>query len=235
MILSNIQGRGLLKGVLSKGGGGGGVTDYNQLSSKPQINGVTIENNHDGGYYGLIDSVDIEVTEIYEIGYGSNYDVNLNGAAVHVTNKIFKGATNSTNGTKGLVPAPAAGSVGKILSNEGWIDPPSSIVNYSTNEQNTGRKWFDNKDIYFKSGSYQIPSGTGVNIIESNITSYIDKLINVELCLYYTDGSYQYSPVYISTTAGGYIQINSNNLCFNSVNEDLGSYTAYYTIYYTKK
>ena len=129
MILSNIQGRGLLKGVLSKGGGGGGVTDYNQLSSKPQINGVTIENNHDGGYYGLIDSVDIEVTEIYEIGYGSNYDVNLNGAAVHVTNKIFKGATNSTNGTKGLVPAPAAGSVGKILSNEGWIDPPASGLN----------------------------------------------------------------------------------------------------------
>ena len=150
MILSNIQGRGLLKGVLSKGGGGGGVTDYNQLSSKPQINGVTIENNHDGGYYGLIDSVDIEVTEIYEIGYGSNYDINLNGAAVHVTNKIFKGATNSANGTKGLVPAPAAGSVGKILSNEGWIDPPSSIVNYSTSEQKTGQKWIDGKDIYFK-------------------------------------------------------------------------------------
>lgn len=151
MILSNIQGRGLLKGVLSKGGGGGGVTDYNQLSSKPQINGATIEDNHDGGYYGLIDSADIEVTEIYEIGYGSNYDINLNGATVHVTNKIFHGATNSTNGTKGLVPAPAAGSVGKILSNEGWIDPPSlTLPNYSTSEQNTGQKWIDGKDIYMR-------------------------------------------------------------------------------------
>lgn len=150
MILSNVQGRGLLKGVLSKGGGGGGVTDYSQLSGKPQINGVTIENDHDGGYYGLIDSTDIEVTELYEIGYGSNYTINLNGATVHVTDKIFHGATNSNNGEKGLVPAPAAGSVGKILSNEGWIDPPAALPQYSTSEVNTGQKGLDGSYIYFR-------------------------------------------------------------------------------------
>lgn len=155
MTLSNLASRGTIRGTIYRGGGGG-ITDYNFLSGKPQINGTTIENDHDGGYYGLIDSADIEVTEIYEIGFGSNYDINLNGAAVHVTNKIFKGATNSTNGSKGLVPAPAAGSVGKILSNEGWIDPPSSIVNYSTSEQKTGQKWIDGKDIYFR-----VVEGTG--------------------------------------------------------------------------
>lgn len=149
MTLSNLTSRGTIKGTIYRGGGGG-VTDYNFLSGKPQINGVTVEDNHDGGYYGLIDSADIEVTEIYEIGYGTTYDINLNGSTVNVTNQRFHGATSSTNGSKGLVPAPAAGSVGKILSNEGWIDPPSSIVNYSTTEQKTGQKWIDGSDIYIR-------------------------------------------------------------------------------------
>lgn len=230
MILSNIQGRGLLKGVLSKGGGGGGVTDYSQLSGKPQINGVTIEDNHDGGYYGLIDSVDVEVTEIYEIGYGSNYDINLNGATVHVTNKIFKGATNSTNGAKGLVPAPAAGSVGKILSNEGWIDPPSSIVNYSTSEQKTGQKWTDGKDIYFKTfsllGISANPSDwTLIDIIPSvdHIIDTVDVFYNATTNT--THGGYYVSTSYRHNTSGLYYYI-----------REMGSGTGnlYTTVYYTK-
>lgn len=206
MILSDLQGRGLLKGVLSKGGGGGGVTDYNQLSSKPQINGVTIEGDHDGGYYGLIDSVDIEVTEIYEIGYGSNYDVNLNGAAVHVTNKIFKGATNSSNGAKGLVPAPAAGSVGKILSNEGWIDPPSSIVNYSTTEQNTGQKWIDGKDIYFR-----VIEGTGSFTTSDYFGSYSG---SVSIPFSFNDIWIDRNMSYLITSGGvkeGFLFMQNNN------------------------
>lgn len=127
MILSNLSSRGTLNGTIYRGGGGG-VTDYNQLSGRPKINNNLVEGEHDGGYYGLIDSADISVTEIYEIGYGSSYDINLNGSSVNVTNQRFHGATNSTNGSKGLVPAPAAGSVGKILSNEGWIDPPASGI-----------------------------------------------------------------------------------------------------------
>lgn len=235
MILSNLASRGTIKGTIYRGGGGG-ITDYNFLSGKPQINGTTVEGDHDGGYYGLIDSADIEVTEIYEIGFGSNYNINLNGSSVNVTNQRFHGATNSANGSKGLVPAPAAGSVGKILSNEGWIDPPNSIKNYSTTEQKTGQKWIDGKDIYFKSGTYSIPSGHGINIIESNITSYLDKLIDVKLCLYYTsDGSYQYTPMYVGSTQTGNISVDNNDLVFNSVNENLSPYTAYYTIYYTKK
>lgn len=210
MILSNIQGRGLLKGVLSKGGGGGGVTDYNQLSSKPQINGITVEENHDGGYYGLIDSADIEVTEIYEIGYGSNYDINLNGSTVHVTNKIFHGATNNSNGSKGLVPAPAAGSVGKILSNEGWIDPPSSIVNYSTSEQKTGQKWIDGKDIYFRTFVVDNPT-YDTTIVNWDTTGL--NFIDIEGVAERSDGAYfplNFSPstsnranVYIGTPYNG--------------------------------
>ena len=232
MTLSNIQGRGLLKGVLSKGGGGGGVTDYNQLSSKPQINGVTIENNHDGGYYGLIDSVDIEVTEIYEIGYGSNYDVNLNGAAVHVTNKIFKGATNSTNGTKGLVPAPAAGSVGKILSNEGWIDPPSyTPPNYSTSEQSTGQKWIDGKDIYFR--TYQLDGISGNPsdwTLISNIPS-ADTYIRNDIVFYNTTTNNYYSDYYVR----GSFNVTTKDYKYYITEMGSGStgnLTA--TIYYTK-
>lgn len=227
MILSNIQGRGLLKGVLSKGGGGGGVTDYNQLSSKPKINGVTIEDNHDGGYYRLLDSADVEVTEIYEIGYGSNYDINLNGAAVHVTDKIFKGATNSSNGAKGLVPAPAAGSVGKILSNEGWVDPPQEYTppDYSNTEQKTGQKGLDGSDIYFKTftgtASTQFTLGLDVKEIY-RISGYILK------------DSYKFIYPYIDV--GDYISaaINPSNDVRISTSNYFSGGDYLFTVWYTK-
>lgn len=183
MTLSNLTSRGTIKGTIYRGGGGG-ITDYNFLSGKPQINGVTVEDNHDGGYYGLIDSADIEVTEIYEIGYGTTYDINLNGSTVNVTNQRFHGATSSANGSKGLVPAPAAGSVGKILSNEGWIDPPSNVVNYSTSEQKTGQKWIDGKDIYFITYTLSNISGNPSDWITLATKNDIDMFIDYSAIFY---------------------------------------------------
>lgn len=38
----------------------GGVSDYNLLSNKPKINGVTVENERDGNDYGLVNQSDLE-------------------------------------------------------------------------------------------------------------------------------------------------------------------------------
>lgn len=222
--MSNIQGRGLLHGVLSRGGGGG-VTDYNQLSSKPQINDVTIEGNHDGGYYGLIDSADIEVTEIYEIGYGSNYDINLNGASVHVTNKIFKGATNSANGAKGLVPAPAAGSVGKILSNEGWVDPPSTLSDYSTTAHKTGRKWIDGKDVWEQSFTGTLTSASQTLILGD--LDYIPDTIITQI------GQALYAPTHQWLTLPYVYPSNSTTVALLNVNGSQRVVTANFSQYTT--
>lgn len=233
--MSNLTPRGTIRGVI-RSGGGGGVTDYDQLTGRPSINSELVTGDKGGHDYGLMNTNDINITKITDLTYGTNYDLTILGENVHITDQVFQPAGVSSNGTKGLVPRPSAGDTGKILSNEGWIDPPESYTppNYSTSEQKTGQKWIDGKDIYFKSGSFPIPSGQGTHTIESNVTSYIDKLLEVKLNMYYTDGSYQYSPCYIGTSQAGYISINSNNLTFNSVNENLGSYTANYTIYYTK-
>lgn len=229
MTLSNLSSRGTIRGTIYRGGGGG-ITDYNFLSGKPKINNVTIEGEYDGGHYGLIDSADISVTEIYEIGYGSSYDINLNGNSVNVTNQRFHGATNSENGRKGLVPAPAAGSVGKILSNEGWINPPSSIVNYSTSEQKTGQKWIDGKDIYFK--TYELTN------ISSNPSDWtlIDTLSGVDIVIYSNDTFYfstsdsTYGGYYVSTS----FRHSSNGLYYYLRELGSGTGTLRTTIYYTK-
>lgn len=41
------------------GGGGGGSTDYSELTSKPQINGVTLEGNKTSGQLGLVNASDV--------------------------------------------------------------------------------------------------------------------------------------------------------------------------------
>lgn len=34
-------------------GGGGGTRDYDKLTNKPSLNGITIEGDHDSAYYGI--------------------------------------------------------------------------------------------------------------------------------------------------------------------------------------
>jgi hypothetical protein len=69
--------------------GGGGVTDYNDLSNRPQINGNLLTGNKTAGDLGL------------------------------ATNATMTGATSGTAGAKGLVPAPAAGDQDKCLRGDG--------------------------------------------------------------------------------------------------------------------
>lgn len=155
--MSNLTPRGTIKGVI-RSGGGGGVTDYDQLTGRPSINNEVVTGDKNGHDYGLMNSNDIRITKIVDLTYGTNYDLEFPDDHVYITNQVFQPAGVSSNGTKGLVPRPSAGDTGKILSNEGWINPPESYTppNYSTNEQKTGQKWIDGKDIYFR-----VVEGTG--------------------------------------------------------------------------
>lgn len=55
---------------LDVGGGGGGTTDYNQLSNKPTLNGVTIQGN--------LKSEDVKV----ESNYDTTYDPGSEGIII---------------------------------------------------------------------------------------------------------------------------------------------------------
>lgn len=63
----------------------------------------------------------------------------------------MQGATASTAGVHGLVPAPQAGDQDKFLTGAGtFASPQGGGVDYSFIEQDTGLKWIDGKSIYQK-------------------------------------------------------------------------------------
>ena len=149
--MSNLTSRGTIRGVLRLGGGGG-ATDYDQLTGRPQINSNLLTGDKGGHDLDLMNLDDITITKIVDLTYGTNYDLEILSDHVYITNQVFKPAGVSEPGTNGLVPHPSAGDTGKILSNEGWIYPPEGYTppDYSTTEQKTGQKWTNGKDIYFK-------------------------------------------------------------------------------------
>ena len=177
--MSNLTPRGTIKGVLRLGGGGG-VTDYDQLTGRPQINSNLLTGDKSGHDLDLMNLDDITIIKIIDLTYGTNYDVEILGDHVYITNQVFQPAGVSTPGTKGLVPQPSAGDTGKILSNEGWIDPPEGYTppNYSTTEQKTGQKGLNGDDIYFRTftgtASTQFNLGLDINEIYG-IVGYIIK------------------------------------------------------------
>lgn len=78
--------------------GGGGVTDYNDLTSRPQINSVLLTGNKSAAALGL------------------------------ATDAAMTGASSGSAGAKGLVPAPAAGDQGKYLRGDGaWANVAAAL------------------------------------------------------------------------------------------------------------
>ena len=62
----------------------------------------------------------------------NNMYVNVPWTDNNTTYDVFGKATSTTAGTKGLVPAPAAGSQGKYLRGDGvWATPPNSTYTFS--------------------------------------------------------------------------------------------------------
>lgn len=92
------------------GGGSSGTSDYTDLSNKPSINSVSLAGNKTSHDLGLQD----------ELTAGSNVSISEGViSATDTTYSAMTGATASTAGTSGLVPAPAAGEQDKALCGDG--------------------------------------------------------------------------------------------------------------------
>lgn len=79
--------------------GGSGVTDYDDLTNRPQINGNLLSGNKSAGDLGL------------------------------ASNAPMTGASSGSAGAKGLVPAPAAGDQGKFLRGDGtWQNETDTLT-----------------------------------------------------------------------------------------------------------
>lgn len=223
--MSNLTPRGTIKGVI-RSGGGGGVTDYDQLTGRPQINSNLLTGDKGGHDLGLMNTNDINITKITDLSYGTNYDLTILGESVHITDQVFQPAGVSSNGTKGLVPRPSAGDTGKILSNEGWITPSSyTPPSYSTTEQKTGQKGLNGDDIYFQTftGTSSTQFNLGLNVKEIyGINGYILK------------DSYKF--IYPYRDASDYMcaAITPSNDVRISTSSYFGGGSYLFTIYYTK-
>lgn len=124
MFLSDLQGRGTIHGVV-RSGGGGGVTDYDELTNRPSINTHVITGSKTGHDYDLANLEDILIKELNPtITPGVNYP-----RLEHIKDKddqiyIVKYPA-FTGGISGLVPQ-ALNPSGKVLNDSGiWIELPT--------------------------------------------------------------------------------------------------------------
>ena len=228
--MSNLTPRGTIKGVI-RSGGGGGVTDYDQLTGRPSINSNLLTGDKGGHDYGLMNLNDIRITKIVDLTYGTNYDLEFPDDHVYITNQVFQPAGVSSNGTKGLVPRPSAGDTGKILSNEGWITPSSyTPPSYSTNEQKTGQKWIDGKDIYFKTYVVSNVASNPSDWVLIDTISGIDEFISSNDTFKFTTSNITYGGYYVSTS----FRHSTNGLYYYVRELGGGTGDIRTTIYYTK-
>lgn len=216
MSLSDIRVRATLKGTIFRGGGGGGVTSYDQLNDKPSINGVTIEGALDGNDYGLANTSDLIITAYNTVPGESIYrlhDVTIEGRNYTVAYLPFEGTDGIDNGKVGLVPAPTAADAGKVLFGDGtWKNITGIKVvklynNYITNVGTyTLNESIENYDFILFITAYRMGSGTPV--VGSNIapTDYIRTI--------YTNDNTNYS-VWI----GGGNNDRSSSIVFHSATE----------------
>ena len=133
-----------------------GRTEYATLAAMKAVADANINegclayNKEDGKYYKFLSTNTVDVTtgkwREFSTGGGQTYN-------------DFTGATASTAGAHGLVPAPSAGDEGKVLFGNGlWGTLPSvdlSVLSneaniYSTTEKVIGQ-WTDGKLLYQKS------------------------------------------------------------------------------------
>ena len=149
--MSNLSGRGTLRGALGGGGGTPTPTDiyWDDILEKPNFSTVATS----GSYNDLTDKPPAPT--------------------------IMTGATAQSNGASGYVPQPLAGDQNKILNGAGeWVMPQSSGVNYSTDEQVIGT-WIDGKPLYQKTIFVNITVSTTNWTALTNITDGQD-LIDIK-------------------------------------------------------
>lgn len=93
------------------GGGGGGTSNFNQLSNRPKYNGTEMTGSTD-------------IPEVKTYTAGSNVSISSGNviSATDTTYSDFTGTDGTVAGTAGLVPAPATTDAGKFLKADGTWD-----------------------------------------------------------------------------------------------------------------
>lgn len=118
--MSDLTPRGIISGTIYRGGGGG-VTDYDDLTNRPKINNITLTGNKTTQDLGLADPDDIPIiginltpTALYRAE-----TITLNGVVYQLKYEDFEGTDGLDDGSNGLVPAPSAADQGKFLGASG--------------------------------------------------------------------------------------------------------------------
>ena len=163
-----LGGRQRINGLLREGGG---TTNYEELENLPAFNGITVEGDHDGHYYGLANLSDIP-----------------------------------------------------------------NVIDYSFDEQNTGVKWLDGKDIYQKVFEIDYPSGSGYHLIDSDVLNYVDTVVSITGCADYRSfgQNYQYNIPYCDGSSTAMFTFDYTGLFFRVVNDNFSGYKIYCVLRYTK-
>lgn len=146
------------------------------------------------------------------------------------------GATASTPGTHGLVPAPAAGDNTKFLRGDGtWATAGGGGgTNYSTTEQSTGLQWLDGSTIYKKTlqqSNIRIQANSRFTL-NHGITN-IGKMIDFEACMQTSESSYA-GGVVVTPVYSIWCDNTQINLAFNAEWDARATRVWYFTLYYTK-
>lgn len=101
-----------------------------------------------------------------------------------IINDSFVGATSTTSGSAGLVPAPAVTNISQYLCGDGSWSTPQHVP-YSSEEKFINRRWIDGFKLYSKTISFNAASTPFTGSVNFDITSYMPEniltLVNKEL------------------------------------------------------
>lgn len=170
-----------------------------------------------------------------KINVGSTLVKTYNGganASMTLSARGMVGATSSAAGFAGVVPAPAAGDQGKVLTGGGsWVDLAGS---YSTSEVATPYTWVDGSTIYKKTINFgALPNATLKTVTHG--VSNLSQVVKMEAIM--NRPSFGFFPLpFVSKSAANdqiELSVTSTDIRMAS-NIDWSGSTAYITIYYTK-
>lgn len=134
--------------------------------------------------------------------------------------------------TDGVKVLTATTSSGETIHS--WEDPESGVVDYSTNEVDTGIKWIDGKTIYRKVVEFgALPANTS-KTVSSGLTN--ETIVNMRgIAINSTDGIETVLPCPTSNNKNGqlYYDLNNHNIVVATA-DDYSAYTAYIVLEYTK-
>ena len=145
---------------------------------------------------------------------------------------VFVGAGTSVAGSRGLVPAPAAGDNTKFLKGDGtW---QSLADNYSTTEQNTGSTWIDGKPIYKKTIRQTFSSIPASGLSWNHSIANISSIVKTEVLFNLGWDTNAWGDASYLGRAGLGVRATTTQLALDATSASNWSGTLYCTIYYTK-